>query len=70
MNCTGDYEEGVDIAGRDAYVVRFKGGHVEGKTVFIDFGGFVMKLEYIADMDVYSELELIEVLESLRSVDN
>lgn len=65
MNCEIEYEEGTDIAGREAYVIYYKGGHVEGKTVFIAFETFVLKLEYISDVEFYSEPELIEVLESL-----
>jgi hypothetical protein len=69
MNCEVTYEEGTEIAGREAYVIHYRGGHVEGKTVFIAFAGFVIKLEYIADVDFYSEPELIEVLESLSRSD-
>lgn len=65
MNCEVEYEEGVEIRGNDAYVIHYKGGHKEGKTVFIDFDDFIMKLEYIADVDFYSEPELIDVLESI-----
>ncbi|MBN2620235.1 hypothetical protein JXB22_04010 [candidate division WOR-3 bacterium] len=69
MNCEVTYEEGAEIAGREAYVIHYRGGYVEGKTVFIAFMDFVIKLEYITDVDFYSEPELIEVLESLPRSD-
>jgi|GEM_PF-3403825 len=65
MNCEIDYEEGTEVNGKDAYVVHYVGGHIEGKTVYVAFETFILKLEYIAEADFYSEAELIGVLESL-----
>jgi hypothetical protein len=68
ITCEVDYEEGTEINGREGYVIQYDGAHIKGTTVFIDFETFVLKLEYIADVDFYSESELVEVLESLVSV--
>ena len=65
LSCEIESEESEVLNGRNSYIVHYKGVAIKAATAFIDFEGYILKIEYIVDADFFDDDEFTEILKNI-----